>query len=134
MDEIKVETVEAEVINDKKVDYVQKAKDALKKGISTVKTETLNVVHWAKDNKEDAAILTGALLGGLKLLRTMRGDKTAKQKDFEDRQKRYYDAQHGQWFDLKREMKTREKIELEERIDSGESAGRVLKSMGLLKY
>lgn len=133
MEEIKVEVLETEEQKTEEK-YVDKIKDGLKKGVKTIKDEVLNVVHWARENKEDAAILTGALLGGFKLVRTMRGTKTAKERDFEDRQRRYYDYKHGVWYDLKREMSTREKIELERRIDSGESAGQILREFRILKY
>lgn len=125
-----IETVEAEIVKD---DKFSQFKEKIQKGIKTGASEIKKGVKWCLDNKEDAALLGAAVLGGLKVIRSIKPEKTSKQRDFEERQLYYYDRRHDLYYELRRQLKTSEKIELEERIMRGESAGMILRSMRVLK-
>lgn len=89
---------------------------------------------WIKDNKEDVIVISTAIVGARKVLKEVLPEKTKKEKEFDDRQLYYYDRKHDLYLYLKRELKMSEKIELSRRIDCGENAADVLRSMRVLKY
>ena len=116
MDENKKTKVE-EIANKVKTEVVR-LKDAT---VRTVK----DTAHWAVENPKEAALLSGLFIGA----KNMFFDK---ERTYEDKRKTYWDGRK-QWY-LRREMTTREQLELDRRLERGESAGEILSDMGLLKY
>ena len=107
-----------------KMDEANKfGKRMLDKAVETVK----NVAHWAVDNPKEAAFIASAFALGKKFV-----TKTEEKKEYDDKRKRYWDGT-TMWY-LKRELSTRQKLELECRRMNGEFCGDILAEMGVLKY
>lgn len=111
----------------------KKAEEIYNKGKSKIKDVKDYVVrsvkdtaHWAVENPKEAALISGILLGAKKMF------FDGKERTYEDKRKTYWDGRK-QWY-LRREMTTREQLELDRRLERGESAGEILRDMGLLKY
>lgn len=98
-------------------------KKVVNKAVDTVK----DVAHWCVDNPKEAAFIASAFAIGKKFI-----TKTEEQKEYDDKRRRYWDG-NTMWY-LKRELRTREKLELERRRQNGEFAGDILAEMGVLKY
>lgn len=111
-----------------------KIKARIKSAAETAWDGTKKCCKWIKDNKEDAAIIVTTIVGARKILKEVIPEKTKKEREFEDRQLYYYDRKHDLYLYLRRELKMSEKIELSRRVDCGENAADVLRSMRVLKY
>lgn len=111
-----------------------KIKARIKSAAETAWDGARKCCKWVKDNKEDVAIIATTIVGARKILKEVIPEKTKKEREFEDRQLYYYDRKHDLYLYLKRELKMSEKIELSRRVDCGENAADVLRSMRVLKY
>ena len=111
-----------------------KIKARIKSAAETAWDGTKKCCKWIKDNKVDAAIIVTTIVGARKILKEVIPEKTKKEREFEDRQLYYYDRKHDLYLYLRRELKMSEKIELSRRVDCGENAADVLRSMRVLKY
>lgn len=111
-----------------------KIKARVRSAAETAWDGTKKCCKWIKDNKEDVIVISTAIVGARKVLKEVLPEKTKKEKEFDDRQLYYYDRKHDLYLYLKRELKMSEKIELSRRIDCGENAADVLRSMRVLKY
>lgn len=111
-----------------------KIKARIKSAAETAWDGTKKCCKWIKDNKEDVAIIATTIVGARKILKEVIPEKTKKEREFEDRQLYYYDRKHDLYLYLRRELKMSEKIELSRRVDCGENAADVLRSMKVLKY
>lgn len=111
-----------------------KIKARIKSAAETAWDGTKKCCKWIKDNKEDVVIIATTIVGARKILKEVIPEKTKKEREFEDRQLYYYDRKHDLYLYLRRELKMSEKIELSRRVDCGENAADVLRSMRVLKY
>lgn len=111
-----------------------KIKARIKSAAEAAWDGTKRCCKWIKDNKEDAAIIATTIVGARKILKEVIPKKTKKEREFEDRQLYYYDRKHDLYLYLRRELTMGEKIELSRRVDTGENAADVLRSMRVLKY
>lgn len=84
---------------------------------------------WISDNKELVIFATPIIAGAV-----VKTTKVIKNKqELTHRNRREWDPRTGQWWDLKRDMNSYQKLELEQRYSNGESKGAILSSMGLLR-
>lgn len=61
------------------------------------------------------------------------GKRRARRADDKHRKTEMWDPVEGHWWKLRRELSSRELLEVEHRVKNGESRGEVLADMGLLK-
>lgn len=97
-----------------------------------VKQDAKELGKWALDHPgESIALLTagGAAVGGINSL----AGKVMKRHDEKVRDREYYDPQTWNWVQTKRKLTSREKVELSQRRNNGESVTQILDSMRLLK-
>lgn len=100
-------------------DKMGKVKDAMK--------------EFAKENPDEAAglVCSAIFIGGGALAKGI-SDKRKEKAEYTDRECRQYDPVTGQYYYIKRPMKSREKLELDRRMEAGERKGQVLADMRLL--
>lgn len=113
---------------------INKAKEATKNTIKKGADEAVKLGKWVNENKTDLLALGAFAVGGYKFLENLKPKKTAKERDYEDREMRFYDSNNNVWYDLKRPLKTSEKLEIAEMRTKGYSVGNILRQMGILKY
>ena len=95
---------------------------------------------WVANNPQLASILIpggimlgGALIkGGVSLGKSAIQNSTAKAQNRVD-DRRIYDPSEGFYWNLKRDLNTSQKLELERRKADGESMGQILEDMRVLK-
>lgn len=93
--------------------------------ITRVKEKANNAANWAMDHPVQTAVISSILA---KLVRTGYSSYKTRQRDV-----RTYDPTIGSYYDLKRPLTNKEKLELSERHKSGESIGDILAGMRVLK-
>lgn len=111
----------------------QKAEELYEKGKSKIKEakdyvvkSVKDIAHWAVENPKEATLISGLLIGAKKMF------LDGKERTWKEKRKTYWDGRKP-WY-LRREMTTREQLELDRRLRRGESAGEILSDMGLLEY
>lgn len=96
---------------------------------NSLKRNTAKAWQWVSDNKEivmfTVPIAAGAICKTTKVIRN--------KQELDARNRREWDPRTGQWWTLRQQMNSYQKLELEERYNNGESKGAILCSMGLLK-
>lgn len=113
------------------MDDIKKFKREQKKReiISEIKIGFHQVGQWISDNKEIVIFATPLIAGAV-----VKTTKVIQNKQAEThRNRREWDPRTGQWWDLKKDMNSFQKLELEQRYSNGESKGAILSSMGLLR-
>lgn len=127
----------AEVVDEKEKETDKPSfKERLKKGCSEAKDVVVGTARdirdWCVANKEAAVILIPILAKcTLSAIRQMR--YSSQKKDAEDLRNLYiYDRSLGQYWRLRREMTTSERLELERRKAAGEQIGAILADMRLI--
>lgn len=90
-----------------------------------IKGKIISVKDWALDNPEDAAILAGTIVVGIKVLK--------KNKASADRDKCVWCPQYGCYIPTRRKLTYNEKIEFGDRCRDGEDPRDVLRMMRLFK-
>ena len=117
-------------MNEEKKSKVDEAIGKVKTEVIRLKDATVRTIkdtaHWAVENPKEAALLSGLFIGAKKMF------FDGKERTYEDKRKTYWDGRH--MWQLRREMTNREQLELDRRLERGESAGEILSDMGLLKY
>lgn len=100
--------------------------------IDHAKQDAKELGKWALNHPgESIALLTagGAVVGGVNKF----ASKVVKRHDEKIREKEYYDPQTWNWVQTKRKLTSKEKVELSQRRNNGESVTQILDSMRLLK-
>lgn len=95
------------------------------------KKEELSV--WIGENKEVLKIAAPVVIGGgLELIRViMKRSNVKKEEDL--RTNFIYDRRNGHYYELKRQPKSKQWLEIDRRKDEGERVGDILRDMRLLK-
>lgn len=88
---------------------------------------------WAKENPEEAAglVCSAVFVGGGAVVSAAQ-KKKKEMDEFNERETRQYDPVSGQYYYIKRPMKSREKLELDRRMAEGERKGAILNDMKLI--
>jgi len=94
-----------------------------------IKMKVNKGLYWVSKNKEFLAIVVPVTCGAV--VQTSKVIKNKQQMDA--RNLREWDPKTGQWWALRKQLNSYQKLELEERYNNGESKGAILSSMGLLK-
>ena len=94
-----------------------------------VKDTASAVYNWAGDHKAEIAGVALFLLAGTKQVNKI----VDNHRDDVIRKRRIYDPKEGHYWNLRRELRTDEYLELERLEKRGYSKGEALKMMGLLK-
>ena len=91
------------------------------------------VKRWADENPSEAAglVCSVVFVGGGTAVKAISAKKKEKE-EFEERECRQWDPVTGQYYYIKRPMKSREKLELDRRMEAGERKGEILRDMRLL--
>ena len=89
--------------------------------------------QWYEDNKlivwlVGPAVVSGAFGIGKAILKSKNIAAEAALKDL-----RFYDPHHGHYFDLSKKLTNAQKMIVDARVDAGETLGKVLDEMGVLK-
>ena len=105
--------------------------------LKTVKVKAkeymVQAYNWCKENPETALAIGGAVLAGGKYV-VKRHDRHAYiRKQEELKTLNIYDRSHGHYWPLRRELTTREYMEIDRRKDSGEKLRDILDDMRVLK-
>lgn len=95
---------------------------------------------WCANNPQLASILIpgaimlggGLIKGGTSVVKAAINNNTAKHQNRVD-DRRIYDPSEGFYWNLKRDLNTSQKLELERRKAEGESMGQILEDMRVLK-
>ena len=110
----------------------QRVKELLEGAADKTKKALSSAWNFAKDNREDLVVLVPlgvAAITGLKKATSKRAVDIERERiDYT-----YYDPRHKRYWDLRRKMTNRERLELEERQAAGEMTGHILDDMGLLR-
>lgn len=109
--------------------FRQKLSDAGKK----VKTEAKKAAKWVIDNKEVALpAITLGLGTAYKIVRTAHAE-AKDQREERAKMLTTYDRSNDTYLRLRRQLTTKEKVELDERMQLGQTKTQALYQMGLLK-
>lgn len=84
-------------------------------------------IGYAEEHKEGILIVSGALAGGTKIVKTI-----AKHHDNKKQERNFYDHSTQSYLRLKRPLKQKEKLEAFERNQRGEKYVDIYRSMGVL--
>ena len=108
----------------------QPTKDRIK--LLWLKAKVSKTINWVKDHPYGTI---GLATAGAAIIKetTKLGSKIAQYHEDKDRENRIWDQSLGDWWEIKRQMKPVEKLELEQRLARGETRGEILRSMGLLR-
>lgn len=107
----------------------QKFTDFVEKTKRGVKEKAVKVGYWMVDNKEFVAVAAPAIVG----LTRFAWKKTRLKEEKNLKTKFVYDRSGGSYWELRRPLSTRERLELDRRRKHGESTGDILSSMRVLK-
>ena len=105
----------------------------LKAEWAKVKTKAAQIWETCKENKE-VVIAVGSVVipAGIEIVK-MSVKSIDKKTEDTHRRKEMWDPVEGHWWKLKRELTSREYLEVEHRVKNGEKRGEVLYDMGVLK-
>lgn len=107
----------------------QKLNDAGKK----VKESGKKALEWVAKNKEIALpVITLGLGTAYKIIRTIHVE-AREQREEKAKMLTTYDRSNDTYLDLRRQLTTKEKVELDERMQLGQTKTQALYQMGLLK-
>ena len=123
-----------DIINNEKT-----TKEKLEEKVAAAKTTVKNKIgeakHWAEDHSWQILYATpfviSAATGLVKLVKTVKGSAADRHED--RMEKCYYDPSSGFHFDLKRELRNSDRIEILQRKREGENIEDILTDMRLLK-
>lgn len=119
--------------NGKAEGWFKKTKRKLGDAAYDAKIKTKAFIEICKENKEQtiaiAAIVVPAITETIKMVARANN----KREDNDHRKLEIWDPVEGHWWKLRRELRTSEYLELEQRVKDGESRGEVLEDMGVLK-
>lgn len=93
--------------------------------VTRIKEKANDTANWVMDHPIQATIIGGIIA---KLLRTGYSEYKTRQRDT-----RTYDPTIGSYYNLRRPLTNKEKLELSERHKGGESIGDILAGMRVLK-
>lgn len=119
--------MEIEVTGEKT--FKQKMKEVMEKG----KHKASDVWRWCGENKEAVVIFGPVLIGSaIEFIKIVNRRSTVTE---EKRLKEnyIYDARHHHYYELKRQPKSSEWLQIDERKDNGEGLYDILQDMRLLK-
>ena len=109
-------------------------KDRLNELSEKAKLKAIRVVEWGKSHKETIVVfgpvIGGAIIEFIKIstrAHTVREERVLKERFI-------YDDRHRHYYELKRQPRKSEWLQIDQRKDNGESLGLILEEMGLLKY
>lgn len=110
----------------------QPTKDRVKSLWLKAKAAASKTTSWVKDHPYETI---GLATAGAAIIKetTKLGSKIAQHCEDKDRENRIWDPSLGDWWELRRQLKPIEKLELEKRLARGETRGEILRSMGLLR-
>ena len=103
----------------------------------STKDKANKALDWIVKNKELSFPLIGASVGAaVKISHEINRGRTIRNEERAERDKAYrtYDPSLGDYYYLKRPMRTSEKLEVDRRVQNGERKGTVLADLGLLRY
>ncbi len=86
-----------------------------------------------KENKETVIAVGSIAVPTVVEVVKMANKRQARRADDKHRKTEMWDPVEGHWWKLRRELTSRELLEVEHRVKNGESRGEVLADMGLLK-
>lgn len=111
----------------------QKFKAKIREAANKAKETAKKAVKWCKDNPEIAGLIAVGLgKVGHDIYRDVRSDMRER-REINSRERRTYDPQTGDWYDLKRSLSNREKEEIRHRLDDGERKVDILRDMRVLR-
>lgn len=111
----------------------QKIKAKIREAANKVKETTKKAVGWCKEHPEIAGLIAVGLgKVGHDIYRDVRSDMRER-REINSRERRTYDPQTGDWYDLKRSLSNREKEEIRHRLDDGERKVDILRDMRVLR-
>ena len=110
----------------------QPTKDRIKLLWLKAKAAASKTTSWVKEHPYETI---GLATAGAAIIKetTKLGSKIAQHHEEKDRENRIWDPSLGDWWELRRQLKPVEKLELEQRLARGETRGNILRSMGLLR-
>lgn len=110
----------------------QPTKDRIKLLWLKAKAAASKTAGWVKEHPYESI---GLATAGAAIIKetTKLGSKIAQHHEEKDRENRIWDPSLGDWWELRRQLKPVEKLELEQRLARGETRGNILRSMGLLR-
>lgn len=109
----------------KREEFKRKVKENTSKACETAKG------IWER-NKEAIIVLTPVVISGIRMI----GKSVRRREDKKEEERRackIYDPSMGDWWDLKKPLTNRERLELEQRVANGELRGDVLRDMKKLR-
>lgn len=86
-----------------------------------------------KENKETVIAVGSVAVPAVVEVVKMASKRHARRADDKHRKTEMWDPVEGHWWKLRRELTSRELLEIEHRVKNGEPRGEVLADMGLLK-
>ena len=121
-------------VNDERT-FKEKLKDKVADAKVAVNNKVGEAKRWCCDHSMQIIYATPAVIGAatglVKLVKTVKGSAAERH---EDRMENcYYDPSSGFHFDLKRELRNSDRIEILQRKRAGEPIEEILMSMKLLK-
>lgn len=105
----------------------------LKAEWAKAKAKAAQIWETCKENKE-IVIAVGSVVipAGIEIVK-MSAKRIDRKTEDTHRRKEMWDPVEGHWWKLKRELSSREYLEVENRVKNGEKRGEVLYDMGVLK-
>ena len=142
MEEEKVDVVETSA-EEKKEEKEEKESffDKVKRGCKKVGDEAKKAGRYVIDNREKIVKTTTEIVGTVVVItgavttvkKAFGGNKTAYERTVDQRKTQYYDPSSRRYYELRREPRYDELIEIDERRAAGEPVSLILSDMGLLR-
>lgn len=139
-EEKKVDVVE-EPAEDKKEEKKEPIFDKIKRGCRKVGTGVKKAGRYVIDNREKIVKTTTEVVGTVVVItgaittvkKAFGGNKTQYERTVDQRKTQYYDPSSRRYYELRREPRYDELIEIDERRAAGEPISLILSDMGLLR-
>lgn len=115
--------------------YVAAAKDDSKwtKAKCWIKNRITNASAWCSENKRTIAVVAPVIIGGIATIVKVVGKTVNLNKEQDMKDLHVYDTSLGHYWELKSKLDNSQWTEINRRRDAGESLGKILDDMKVLK-
>lgn len=97
------------------------------------KLKLVCAAEWCKDHKEAIIVFGPAIMGGIIEIAKISSKRNMVNEEKALKERYVYDRSAGHYFELKRQPKSSEWLQIEQRKMNGETLGAILNDMGILK-
>lgn len=113
---------------------LDKLRDWCEEKSDLAKWKIHKAVDWCKDHKEAIVVFGPVIMGGIVEIAKISTKRHTVSEEKALKERYIYDRSNGHYYELKRQPKSSEWIQIDQRKQNGETLGCILDDMGLLKW